>query len=100
MAKAESVISNLVHSRCNSKAQTIGIPWNVPVGHRELRIIANEVGPFCVSLQGEMFSEIGIASLAPSSRLPPRIQAPERTSEQRNPRTGVGRHNSGDFRAT
>lgn len=60
VAKAESLISNLVHSRCNSKAQTIGIPWNVPVGHRELRIIANEVGPFCVSLQGEMFSEIGI----------------------------------------
>lgn len=46
MAKGKSLISNLVYSRCNSKAQTIGIPWNVPVGHRELRIIANEVGPF------------------------------------------------------
>lgn len=58
VAKGKSLISNLVYSRCNSKAQTIGIPWNVPVGHRELRIIANEVGPFCVKLQGEMFLEI------------------------------------------
>lgn len=58
VAKGESLISNLVHSRCNSKAQTIGIPWNVPVGQRELRIIANEVGPFFVELPGEMFLEI------------------------------------------
>lgn len=58
VAKGESLISNRVYSRCNSKAQTIGIPWNVPVGHRELGIIANEVGPFCVELPGEMFLEI------------------------------------------
>lgn len=58
VAKGESLISNQLYSRCNSKAQTIGIPWNVPVGHRELGIITNEVGPFCVELQGEMFSEI------------------------------------------
>lgn len=61
------------------------------------------LGLLCKVARGNVFRDSqwqAFASLAPSFRLPPRIQAPERTSEQRNPRTGVGRHNSGDFRAT
>lgn len=53
-----SLIPNLFYSGCSSKAQTIGIPRNLPVGHRNLKIIANEVVPFCVKFQGEIFVEI------------------------------------------
>lgn len=51
-----SLMSNLVcYSGCSSNAQTIGVPWNVPLGHSKLQVIINEVVHICINFQGEIF---------------------------------------------